>query len=138
MGTRLDLPNGEWADIRDADAIPRKAARAFRKVLYRLSSGAADIDPRMDPDEAARAAASELLKSDSTLDGIEDMADALVFAVVNAWSYGPVDQPTLDEMPDSAVDAIYQAAIAGGYMDNLMPDFGVSPDEDSPTKPSRA
>lgn len=131
---KLDLPGDNWAEIRAADAIPRKQARAFRKVLYRLSAGAADIDPRLDQEEAARVAAAELLKSDSSLDGIEDMADALVFAVVNAWSYGPVDQATLDSMPDSAVDAIYQVAMAGGYMDKLMPDW--SPDKDDPTDPN--
>lgn len=136
MGTRLDLPNGQWADIRDADAIPRKAARAFRKVLYRLSAGAADLDPRLDQDAAARKAASELLKSDSSLDGIEDMADALVFAVVSEWSFGAVDQDTLDTMPDSAVDAIYQSAMQGGYIDKLMPDFGPTGQDDSPTTPS--
>lgn len=131
---RLDLPNDNWVDVYAPDEVPRKPARTFRKVLYRLSAGVSGIDPN---DEAAAAkAATELLKSSDTLDGMEDMADALVFAVVNAWSYGPVDQPTFDVMPDSAVDVIYQHAIDGGYMDKLMPDFSPNPNEDSPTTPS--
>jgi hypothetical protein len=133
---KLDLPGGGWADIREPDEVPRSAARAFRKILYRLSAPAGAVDPRLDPEEAARSAAAELLKSDSTLDGIEDMADALVFAVVAEWSYGAVDQATLDSMPDAAVDTIYQAALAAGFMDKLMPDFSPNPAEDSPTLPS--
>ena len=132
---KLDLPNGNWASVREPDKVPRKQARAFRKVLYKLSAGA-DVDPNMDQDAAARKAGLALLKSDSGLDGIEDMADALVFCVVAEWSYGDVDQATLDEVPDAAIDAIYQHAVTGGYMDKLMPDFGVNPDESSPTTPS--
>lgn len=137
MGTRLELPNGAWADVREPDEVPRKVARAFRKVLYRLSAGA-DVDPALDREAAARAAGAALMKSDSGLDGIEDMADALVFCVVSEWSFGAVDQDTLDAMPDAAVDAIYQHAVSGGYMEKLMPDFGISPDPDSPTPPSGA
>ena len=128
---RLELPNDNWADLRGPDEIPRKAARQFRKVLYRLSSAASE---ETDPQGAARA----ILTSDTGLDGIEDMADAMVFAVVSAWSYGPVDSPTLDSMPDSAVDAIYQHAVSGGYIEKLMPDFGPNPDDESPTPPLSA
>ena len=133
---RLDLPNEQWADIREPDQIPRKQARQFRKVLYRLTAGAADVDPSLDEDQAAKAVGRALMNSDSGLDGIEDMADAMVFAVVAEWSYGEVTQETLDNMPDAAVDAIYQHAVTGGYIEKLMPDFGVNPDDDSPTTPS--
>ena len=134
---KLDLPNGAWALVREPDEVPRKQARAFRRVLYKLSAGA-DVDPTLDQEAAAREAGRALLHSDSGLDGIEDMADALVFCAVAEWSYGPVDAETLDTMPDAAVDAIYQHAVTAGYMDKLMPDFGVNPDEDSPTGLSSA
>ena len=126
---KIDLPHDNWAMVREPDEIPRRAARNFRKVLYRLAGPAAN-------ETDAAAAATALLQAEGGLDGIEDMADALVFAVVAEWSYGHVDAATLDEVPDAAVDAIYQHAIAGGYMEKLMPDFGVSPDDDSPTGPS--
>lgn len=126
---KLDLPNSNWALVREPDEIPRKAARNFRQVLYRL---AGPVGQETD----AAAAASALLNAPGGLDGIEDMADALVFAVVAEWSYGEVTPEVLDTMPDSSVDAIYQHAVTGGYMEKLMPDFGVSPDDESPTGPS--
>lgn len=126
---KIDLPNGGWALVREPDEIPRKAARQFRAVLYRLAGPVGN-------ETDAAAAASALLSAPGGLDGIEDMADALVFAVVAEWSYGPVDSDTLDTMPDSAVDTIYQHAVAGGYMEKLMPDFSPNPDDESPTGPS--
>jgi hypothetical protein len=135
---RLDLPRDNWAEIRDPDEIPRKAARAFRKELYRLSGRVGDVDPELDQEEAARAAAVALLKSDGALDGIEDMAEVLVLAVVAEWSYGEVSADVLDSMPDAAVDAIYDYVQAHAYIEKLMPDFSPSQDEDSPTTPSGA
>ena len=77
-----------------------------------------------------------LLSSESGLMGLEDMTEALVFAIVREWSFGPVDQDTLDEVPDDAVEAIHNAAISGEYVTKLNPNFGVTPpDEDSPTTP---
>jgi hypothetical protein len=135
---RLDLPRDNWADIRDPDEIPRKQARAFRKELYRLAGGAGDVDPTLDQEAAARAAGVALLQSDGGMDGLEDMAEALVLAVVSDWSYGEVSADTLGSMPDAAVDAIYNRVQAGGYIEKLMPDFSPSPDDDSPTTPSGA
>jgi hypothetical protein len=125
---KLVLLHDNWAMVRDPDEVPRKAARAFRKVLYRLAGPVSD-------EKDAAAAASALLKTEGSLDGIEDMADALVFCVVAEWSYGDVTPDVLDTMPDAAVDAIYNYATVGGYMEKLMPDFGVNPDDDSPTSP---
>ena len=132
---RLDLPHGAWAELREADEIPRKAARKFRKVLYAMAAGA-DVDPNLSQDEQAAAVGKSMLSSDTGMDGVEDMAEAMVLAAVREWSYGAVCQEVLDEIPDAAADAIYDACQAGGYIDALMPDFGANPDPDSPTLPS--
>jgi hypothetical protein len=122
----------------EPDQVPRKQARAFRKVVYRLSGFSADLEPTEEGEAAAAEAARKVLKSDGALDGFEDMADALVFAVVSEWSYGDVTPEVLDVMPDAAVDAIYTKAVEDDYLSKLMPNFGVSPNEDSPTGPSSA
>lgn len=132
--SRIDVPHG-WAELRDADEIPRKAARRFRKVLYSLASGA-DLDPSKSQDEQAAEVGKSMLASENGMDGIEDMAESMVLAVVREWSFGAVCQEVLDELPDSAVDAIYDECQRGGYIEKLMPDFSVSPEEDSPTPPS--
>ena len=132
---RLELPHDQWADLREADEIPRKAARRFRKVLYSLASGAG-VDPGGDQQAQAEAVGRSLLASDTGMDGIEDMGEAMVLAAVREWSYGSVCQEVLDDLPDAAVDAIYDACQAGGYIDALMPNFDTDPDPDSPTQPS--
>ena len=135
---RLDLGHDNWAELRDADQIPRKAARRFRKVLYKVAAPAADVDQTLDDDAKAIAAGKALMASADGMDGIEEMAEAMVLAAVSDWSFGAVEADTLDNMPDAAVQAIYDACQEQGFIEKLMPDFGPSPDPDSPTKPSTA
>ena len=131
---KLQLPHDAWADLREPDEIPRKAARKFRKVLYKVAAPSAGIDQN-DPNAAAKVAA-EMLGSADGMDGIEEMAEAMVLAVVSDWSYGEVSVDVLDTIPDAAVNAIYDECQANDYITKLMPDFGISVDEDSPTTPS--
>ena len=133
---RLELPRGQWAELREADEIPRKAARKFRKVLYAIAAPAADMDADLDADDKAAAVGRSMLASADGMDGVEDMGEAMVLAAVREWSFGSVCQEVLDDLPDAAVDAIYDACQKGGYIEALMPDFGATPDEDSPTQPS--
>lgn len=132
---RLELPYGNYAELREADEIPRKAARRFRKVLYSMAS-AADVDATLPQEQQAEAVGKAMLASDDGMDGIEDMAEAMVLAAVREWSYGSVCQEVLDDIPDAALDLIYDACQAGGYIEKLMPDFSTDPDPDSPTQPS--
>lgn len=132
---RIELPHEAWADIREADEIGRKAARKFRKVLYSMASGA-DIDPSKSQDEQALEVGKSMLSSANGMDGIEDMGEAMVLAAVSEWSFGAVCQEVLDDIPDKALDIIYDACQKGGYIEALMPDFGTDPDPDSPTPPS--
>jgi hypothetical protein len=137
MELELKLAGGGWANLREADQIPRRQARAFRKVLYHLAAATGiEPDPNQDPNTAALEAGKALLASDSGLDEIEDMAEALALAAVDTWSYGEVTADVLATIPDAAVNQIFDACQEGGYLEKLMPDFGVSPDEDSPTTPS--
>ena len=134
---RLELAGAAWAELRDADQIPRKPARAFRKVLYKVAAPTMDsADPTLDAVAQAAAVGKALLASGDGLDSMEDLAESLVLAVVSEWSFGAVTSEVLDTVPDAAVDAIYEECTKGGYIEKLMPDFGPSPDESSPTTPS--
>jgi hypothetical protein len=135
---RIELGHDHWAELRDADQIPRKQARKFRKVLYKVAAPAADVDQTLDDDAKAIAAGKALMASADGLDGIEEMAEAMVLAVVSEWSFGEVTPEVLDTLPDAAVNAIYERCQKDGYVEKLMPDFSPSPDLDSPTKPSTA
>lgn len=128
---RLELPGGGWAEVREADQIPRGLARSYRKVLFRLAGPGEGTDAQ--PEVAA-----VVVAADGAMDTLEDMTDALVLAIVSEWSYGAVSVDVLQTVPDTAVEAIYTKAVDGGYIDKLTPDFSPSPDESSPTGPSSA
>ena len=133
---RLELPHDGWAELREPDEIPRKRARQFRKVLYRLAAPASDVDQDLSAEAQAAEVGRAMLASDDGMSGVEDMAEAMVLAAVSEWSYGAVCSEVMDNMPDAAVDAIYASCQERGYIEKLMPDFGASADEDSPTTPS--
>ena len=134
---KLLLPHDNWADLREPDEIPRKPARAFRKALTdAVVPIADDLDPSLGEEAMKVEAAKRLMASADAFGLMDDLAEALVLAVVADWSFGPVDMETLDTIPDAAVDIIYAQCQGDGYLEKLMPSFGVSPDEDSPTTPS--
>jgi hypothetical protein len=137
---RLPLANDAWAELRPPESIPRKAAKAYRKVFFRVAAASAEVadGPDYNPEdpETQRAMGKALLQSGS-LDVMEDLADALVLAVVAEWSFGPVDQDHLDEVPEADLAAIQRETGTQEYQDVLNPDF-TNPTQgtDSPTSPS--
>lgn len=133
---RLELLHDQWAELREPDEIPRKAARRFRKVLYRLAAPASEVNQDLSAEAQATEVGKAMLASDEGMDGIEEMAEAMVLAAVSEWSFGSVCAEVLDNIPDAAVDAIYASCQERGYIEKLMPDFGASAEDDSPTLPS--
>ncbi len=112
---RVELPGGGWADLRDPDAVTERQRKPFL------------------------AASGRLVKSDDMEDSgfiaVLDVQDALVLALVNAWSYeAPVTADSLLDLPCKALDALRAACFA--HRDALTPDFGPTPDPASPTEPS--
>ena len=135
---RLKLPYDNWAELRAPDEVPRKAARAFRKHLYKMAQVTDDNGETIVLNEVTdeQAAALAIMRSEDGFDKIEDMAEALVLAAVREWSYGAVCEAVLEEVPDKALDLIYDECQRQDFVGHLMPDFGVSPDDESPTTPS--
>ena len=136
---RLELPNDQWAELREPDEIPRKAARKYRGKMYDIvtaATNAGDGIPGDDDPDRAAAVGRTMMSSADGLNGFEDLAEAMVLAVTREWSFGSVCQEVLDELPDGPINAIYDACQKGGYAEALQPDFGATPDEDSPTLPS--
>jgi hypothetical protein len=135
---RLKLPYDNWAELRAPDEVPRKAARAFRKHLYKMAQVTEANGETIVLNEVTdeQAAALAIMRSEDGFDKIEDMAEALVLAAVREWSYGAVCEAVLEEVPDKALDLIYDECQRQDFIGHLMPDFGVSPDDESPTTPS--
>lgn len=131
---KVDLPSGAWASLRDPDEIPRKGAKGFRRALMEIARPFADTDTEgLDEKETAAVVGRALLASDDALDHLEDVTEALLLAVVDEWSYGPVTVETMDSMPDAVFAILDEKCQELGYFEKLQPDFGRSTDPDSPT-----
>lgn len=144
--TRHELTAGGWVELRPAKAVPERlrrpvkagytrllANRAFAETVGKAQSDGlaslADID-----DDKATELVEQMADSLPMLDEVNDL---VVVARVASWSFG--DTVTVDallDLPGEVYDEL-RALCAPGVQD-LMPDFGPSQDEQSPTVPSTA
>ena len=127
---RIDLGDGDWAELRHPNKIPRQQTLNYRQVFYRVAQHAVGVDDSLSPTAAGAA-----MVQAGGLQAMEDLADALVLAVVKDWSFGEVTQEVLLETPTADLKKITDRC-TDEYIRMLQPDFGVTPDRDSPTSPS--
>ena len=126
---RIELDGPEvWAELRHANKIPHGKTMEYRRTFYKVvAMGAGGEDAT---------ATSTAIIENGGLEAMEELANALVLAVVQDWSYGPVDLDTLLNVPTAELDEIQRRCASDAYTKVLQPDFDVNPDPDSPTKPS--
>ncbi|MFC5184369.1 hypothetical protein [Actinomadura harenae] len=90
---RIDLPDGQWAEIMPVDRMPARVRRRVRSVL------GVDVDPEGKSHMAMSAAIGDEMKT------------ALLAEVITAWSYDqPINRDTVEELPISAYDQLAEAA----------------------------
>lgn len=137
MGTRLELPDGQWADLLDPRKVSERKRRPITRLLLSLAKdgGLSEIERSPDaPDEATAARIAAALSTDA-LGAMDDLNDALVVALVDAWSFDtPCNAETVADLPGDAYEALRDACAP--FLTDLMPNFGPTPDPDSPTSPS--
>lgn len=112
---KIDLPGGAWAQLRDPDTVTERQRKPFIHAVGRVSK------------------ADEM--SDGGLSALVDVQDALVLAMVESWSFdAPVSADGLLDLPHKAATALRLACTP--FQPELMPDFGPTPDPESPSAPS--
>ena len=113
--TRLDLPGGAWAELRDPAAVTERQRKPFVAAIGR----------------ASKADGAE----DGGLSAMIDVQDSLIVAMVAAWSFdAPVGAEGLLDLPHGTVSALRLECMK--FQADLLPDFSVDPDVKSPTAPS--
>ena len=129
---RIELDGPEvWAELRHANKIPHGKTMEYRHVFYKMAALGVGADPE-NPESAGAA-----ILANGGLDTMDELANALVIAVVKDWSYGPVDLPTLLDVPTAELDQIQKRCASEEYTKVLQPSLDeYDPDPDSPTKPS--
>jgi len=112
---RIDLGDGDWAELRHANKIPHGRTLEYRDVFFRVVEGSADAEQiddlsekeiaKLSPDEKSerdkkqRANAKVIIESGG-LRTMEDLSNALVLAVVKDWSFGEVNLGDAPRSPD--------------------------------------
>lgn len=137
MGTRLELPDGGWADLLDPRKVSERKRRPITRLLLALASdgGLAEIEASGDAPDAAAAARIAASLSGDALAAMDDLNDALVVALVDVWSFDvPCNAESVADLPGDAYEALRDACAP--FLTDLMPNFAPSPDPGSPTLPS--
>lgn len=111
---KIDVPGG-WAKLRDPDTVTERQRKPFMKAVGRAGNlQAAD---------------------DGGISLLVEVQDALVLAMVEEWSFdAPITADGLEDLPHKAITALRVACQE--FREELLPDFGPTPDPQSPSVPS--
>lgn len=135
--SKIELPNGGWAVLRDPAAVPVRLRRPVEKALLLVSrkqSITSALGAAEDPNDPAVAARLVEEIDSASMDMLNDLNDYLIMARVESWSFGDVSLDAILDLPASAY-TVLQTECAKDIT-KMMPDFSVSGSPDSPTKPS--
>lgn len=144
---RETLPDGGWADLRDAADVPERLRRPVRTLQMMLAAdpafGKVVADAKAKGVEAVRAGVDEAealqmveAMGRESFERMDELNDALVVSRVVGWSYDPpVTRDALLDLPGAVYDHLRKIC-ADGALDDTGPDFSPSQDPASPTVPS--
>jgi hypothetical protein len=126
--TKIALPDGGWANLRDPKAVTERLRRPVTRLAAGLHASGAlkGIDGENGEGLTVEA-----------LDGMSDLNDAICLALVDSWSYDlPVTADGLLDLPGAVYDSLREQA--SKFTTALLPDFTPTTDGDSPSEPSPA
>ncbi len=139
---RIDLPDGQWADVRDPDEITVRGRRPILAVTLALR----DVLPAIAAAQAAGQPIETLGLTEEQYDTVLRLGEVSIVAVLAAWSL-PDPLPTVDtvgDLPATLYDALSQATAPTGAViaeQGLVLDTSVgdgSPDPKGRTGGSKA
>ena len=121
MATRIDLPNGAWAELRDADEVTERqrrpitrAMRGVRPEIVERQQEAAKLDDEPDgsptPEKRRALARLQFEMTNEEADAYQDATDLATVALVASWSFPHA--VTLDgvlDLPAKTLDALRMA-----------------------------
>lgn len=153
---RLELPDDNWADIRDPKKVPWGARKPYKRAMVALAEyrnerleanpelaakaegpceacgGSGEVDGAKCQGCGGSGKNSAALVSGEALELVDVMQEAAVVALVSDWSYDlPVNAESIQEIPGDAVELLVEHCepLAG----DLFANTDHSRDEDSPT-----
>jgi len=122
MTERIELPDGAWAELRSPRSVPERLRRPVTKIMFEISQQQTEninndfVDPEM-------------------VMVYSELNDLLIVARVAAWSYDlPISKDSVLDLPGDAYEILQ--AKAAESLTEMIPNFGQSSDQESPTQPS--
>jgi len=123
--TRVEVTGG-WIEMREPDQVSERLRRPIELAFLDLSD---DVAAAIDPER------TDVRLSAADMAILHQANDLAAVAIVESWSFGPaVTVDALVDLPSVAYREILAATAPVAL--KLLPDFEVSPADDSPTSPS--
>ena len=142
----VSLPSGATADLRAVADVTERQRRPIKRIQAQLAARPAFAAAVKEAQAVAKAEGSDLSPEaelciaagmGDAFDLLEELNDCLVAALVAGWSYGfAVSLDSVQDVPGSDLDALRKECAP--FLPQLLPDFDVSAESDSPTAPSGA
>lgn len=134
----VDLPNGEWLELRDPEDVTERARRKVSNIIGRLTPATRKLvstpaDPNQPADERDANVMATITETD--LETFDSLNDLLAEALIEKWSLSiPVEAAAMPDLPSKMYRAV-QAAVAP-YIGQVMAPLDtttISRDPQSPT-----
>lgn len=125
--SRVDLPDGEWAEFLEPRKVPEKKRRPYVRGMEDFMRAIAQL-----PRGADGKTADQKFWGSEHSDLFDMAMDALVMAFLKAWSFEtPITLDAVQDLPGDTYDALRVAA--GRLSNDLRADPEPSPKETPPT-----
>ncbi len=95
---RIELPNGNWWEIKAV--VTRRMRKAFRTAVFQAMPRLPGVDLA-----DAEAVKKAVMESPQKLD-MDAIDDAYLLGGTVAYSYGEVNQETIDSLPEAVTDKV--------------------------------
>ena len=135
--TRLDLPDGEWAELASPRKVSDRRRRSFLAAMNDTAAATADL-PQVANPRSMEAGQPLTIPDPARMTGAQaelqfHAFDLLVLCFVKAWSFpDPVSLEAVEDLDTGAKDTLTAACLP--LLEDLMPDY--SPDVDPKARTS--
>ncbi len=137
--SRLDLPDGEWAELASPRKVSDRRRRAFLSAMSDSSAATADLPQIVNP-RAEEAGQPATIADPERMTGAQTELqfhafDLLILCFVKSWSMPePVTLETVEDLDTGSKDVLLTKCLS--FMAELMPDYGPDVDPKAPTSAS--
>ncbi len=125
--TRLDLPDGEWAELASPRKVSDRRRRAFISAMNDSNAATADL-PQIPNPRAAKPGQPATVPDPMHMTGEQadlqfHAMDMLVLCFVKAWSFeGEINLDTIEDLDTGSKDTLVAKCVE--FIPELVPDYG--------------